>query len=183
MGAMYTSCMEKPGICPVMSVLCYTDSKDYSLERLQSYGVRIMGEEGNLSYQSGISLPSVADLDSMDMVMLETCLAMVCGNEPDFATEFLGFFVEDGLMYLHNMQQALATGDTLTLKLAAHTLKSSSAQIGALQLAAYCREIEHRSQQESPEVLAAWVDAAYAAYTQVCHDLQPWMNSDDESQA
>lgn len=40
------------------------------------------------------------------------------------------------------MHAAVAVGDADALKLAAHTLKSSSANVGAQVLSARCREIE-----------------------------------------
>ena len=52
----------------------------------------------------------------------------------------------DGLpAAISRMRAAAAAGDGATLKITAHSLKSSSAQLGAARLAAVCLQIEHAS--------------------------------------
>lgn len=65
---------------------------------------------------------------------------------------------------------AAAQGDAPAARRAAHTLKSASAQFGAVHLAALCREVEALAQEDHlpearlrlPEVRAALADAAAA---------------------
>ena len=47
------------------------------------------------------------------------------------------------------MRDALACCDALALQQAAHSLKSSSANVGALQLAAFCKEMEALGKAQS----------------------------------
>ncbi len=75
-------------------------------------------------------------------------------------------------MYLHNAPQlldtirdAVAHSDALALQQAAHSLKSSSATVGALQLAAFSKEMEALGKSESMTLavpLLATMEAAYA---------------------
>ena len=55
---------------------------------------------------------------------------------------------------LPQARQALAQGDPEALRHVVHTLKSSSASVGALELSRYCSEIESRLRLQQPEGLA-----------------------------
>jgi hypothetical protein len=55
---------------------------------------------------------------------------------------------------LPQAQQALAQGDPEALRHVVHTLKSSSASVGALELSRCCSEIEGRLRLQQPEGLA-----------------------------
>ncbi|HEY4068611.1 MAG TPA: Hpt domain-containing protein [Burkholderiaceae bacterium] len=54
---------------------------------------------------------------------------------------------------------ARASGDTVAIRLVAHTLKSSSASIGALQLSQLCAQIETTIRTASGEDLDAQLEA------------------------
>jgi CheY-like chemotaxis protein len=54
---------------------------------------------------------------------------------------------------------ARASGDRATLRLVAHTLKSSSASIGALQLSQWCAQVETAIRLESSDDLGPMLDA------------------------
>ncbi len=82
----------------------------------------------------------------LDMNILAEFLAMIIDpdteNAPESVGAFLVAYLQDGTELLHTLRQALDSGDVKTLTRAAHTLKSLSAQIGALPLAERCRELE-----------------------------------------
>lgn len=56
---------------------------------------------------------------------------------------------------LPQAQQALAQGDYEAVRHVVHTLKSSSASVGALELSRCCGEIENRLRAQQPEGLGA----------------------------
>ena len=60
---------------------------------------------------------------------------------------FLQGFVDDGIRLLADARQALQHGDAKALRLAAHTLKSTSATFGAMKLSAAARELEDMARQ------------------------------------
>jgi two-component system sensor histidine kinase/response regulator len=74
------------------------------------------------------------------------------------------------------MQQATAQGDVSTLAMAAHRLKSSSANLGAVKLAAQCLQMEmlgRESRVEHAHPLLAEIQAEFqsvrlALETQLC---------------
>ena len=64
----------------------------------------------------------------------------------DFLVELIDVYLEDTPNRLAQMRQAFAGGDNETLCREAHTVKSSSANVGAMSLAALAREIEAAAQ-------------------------------------
>ncbi len=55
---------------------------------------------------------------------------------------------------MKELRQAAANGDLEKIRTAAHTLKSSSANVGALELAALCKELESKAPKIADK--AAW---------------------------
>jgi HPt (histidine-containing phosphotransfer) domain-containing protein len=111
----------------------------------------------------------------VDYAVFWEFMDMVGGSDPDVANEFISLFIDDARVYLVNMRQALDQGDSKTLNQAAHTLKSNSAQFGAMNLAFYCREIES-AEGESLKVLESLVHNAETEYTKVKRILNTLRN-------
>lgn len=63
---------------------------------------------------------------------------------------------------LPQAQQALAQGDYEAVRHVVHTLKSSSASVGALELSRRCADIENRVRTQQHDGLAERVDALQA---------------------
>jgi HPt (histidine-containing phosphotransfer) domain-containing protein len=64
------------------------------------------------------------------------------GGDVEFINELLQTFYADAEQQIAAMQAALAAADSESLRRAAHSLKSNSAGLGALDLSAHCRELE-----------------------------------------
>jgi PAS domain S-box-containing protein len=103
--------------------------------------------------------PEPCDDPPLDTATFNDFMVMVAGGVPETAYELITLFLEDGSRLLHTMQQALASGDTLTVTRAAHTLKASSAQFGALPLSMRCQELEATSQAGAIHEAAAHLHA------------------------
>jgi CheY-like chemotaxis protein/HPt (histidine-containing phosphotransfer) domain-containing protein len=82
--------------------------------------------------------PSAAVLDPKALDRLQ---GMVSGD-PEFLAELIDTFLEDTPQLLADMGRAVDAGDAAGLALAAHSLKSNSANFGATALADLCRELE-----------------------------------------
>jgi HPt (histidine-containing phosphotransfer) domain-containing protein len=90
---------------------------------------------------------------------LLAALSQATGDDPAFLAELIDTYVADAPNLLTAMRDALATGDSLALRRAAHTLKSNSATFGARRLADLCRRLE---QGEGPsETLLAEAQDEY----------------------
>jgi HPt (histidine-containing phosphotransfer) domain-containing protein len=64
------------------------------------------------------------------------------GGDDDFVRDLIATYIEEGAAMLDGMADAARGADAPAMVRPAHTLKSSSASIGALRLAAICRELE-----------------------------------------
>lgn len=91
----------------------------------------------------------VPDAAAIDMQVIDGLRELGGDDEPGLLLEVVGLFLEDGPRRLVDIERALEQGDLRSLERAAHTLKSSSLNVGATVLAQLCREIElHARKQE-----------------------------------
>jgi HPt (histidine-containing phosphotransfer) domain-containing protein len=82
-------------------------------------------------------------------------------------------FRESLARQLPQLRSALAAGDTNAIRNVAHTLKSSSASIGALRLSALCAELE-------AAVRSGQLDGLQARALRVCAEIENVQPSLDE---
>jgi HPt (histidine-containing phosphotransfer) domain-containing protein len=76
---------------------------------------------------------------------------MVGEKADEILVEMIDCYLEDAPKLLQAIAQAFDRGDAITLRRAAHTLKSSSATFGAKELSHLCRQLELSSQTGTPE--------------------------------
>ena len=67
----------------------------------------------------------------------------------DAFSELVNVFLEDAPGHLARLDAASASGDVAGLVGPAHALKSSSANLGAMQLSAVAKRIEHGARDQS----------------------------------
>lgn len=80
----------------------------------------------------------------VDMNVIEGLRELGGDDDPGLVTELIAMFLDDAPKRLAEIEGALANGDVKRLERAAHTLKSSAANVGAAGLSQLCREIEER---------------------------------------
>ena len=69
-------------------------------------------------------------------------LASSVGGDTGFVAELIGTYLDDAPVHLAEIAAAGASGDAAALVRPAHTLKSSSATVGAMQLSVRARSLE-----------------------------------------
>lgn len=79
--------------------------------------------------------------DHLDMTTIDDFLAIIPGK-PDILIRIIETFLRTSPHFLGEIGAAIKADDPVALQKAAHTMKSSNAQLGALQLAAMCHELE-----------------------------------------
>ena len=77
------------------------------------------------------------------------------GNDEAFIADLVATYVSEGGEHLDAMEQAARIGDAGAIVRPAHTLKSSSAALGAMRLAQIAREIEMAGRSDDATGLAA----------------------------
>jgi HPt (histidine-containing phosphotransfer) domain-containing protein len=70
------------------------------------------------------------------------------------------------------LRAALSRFDTAAIERTAHSVKSSSANVGAMRLSALCRELEGVAGGKDPVEVTVRVDAIEAEYVRVERELQ-----------
>lgn len=88
-----------------------------------------------------------AEASPIDPQALSDLAALADEDNPSFLVNLFGDFIRDTLAHLVAMQAAGRSGDTTALVRHAHTLKSSSGNLGAGAMAELCRTIEHQAAQ------------------------------------
>ncbi|AFY65262.1 response regulator [Geitlerinema sp. PCC 7407] len=84
----------------------------------------------------------VAPLPPIVSTLLETLQAQLGDVTTEILAEVIDSYLQEAPALLGQMQQAIAQADALSLQRAAHTLKSSSATVGALGLSRLSQELE-----------------------------------------
>ena len=86
--------------------------------------------------------PVAAGLETLDHAALADICALQRPGQPDSLELMFRLYLEGASVLIAQIQRALTDGAAEDLCLAAHTLKSSSANLGGQRLAARCRELE-----------------------------------------
>ena len=102
----------------------------------------------------------------MDPKALDGIRALQRPNRPDVLASVLRKYLDNSRDSVDTLRNAIRANDPSALQAVAHRLKSSSAQLGALAVAARCRELEAMGAQknliEADRVLAD-LQCEYAA--------------------
>ena len=79
---------------------------------------------------------------TLDMESLVALRALQAPGQPSLLLRVMDLFETSSAKLMAELEQYLASGDIEAITRAAHTLKSSSANIGATQLAAQAKAVE-----------------------------------------
>ena len=102
----------------------------------------------------------------LDETKLDDLLEMT-GGDPEFLAEMIDSYLETTPPLLEQMQQSLISADAAAFRLAAHTLKSGSADFGAMTLSALCAQLEEMGKAADMDGAAPLVARALELYQQV----------------
>jgi HPt (histidine-containing phosphotransfer) domain-containing protein len=87
------------------------------------------------------------DLPTLDTsVLAELCRSV--GDDRAFVDDLVETYLADGALQLADIESKLAQGDAAGAVRPAHTLKSSSATVGAMRLAARAAELERAGRSD-----------------------------------
>ena len=80
--------------------------------------------------------------NALDRSVLASLRELQDDGDPDIVAEVGGLFLEHSPQKIAAILQAVENGDAKGLQTAAHSLKSSSAYVGAMRLSELSRELE-----------------------------------------
>ncbi|KFB77090.1 Hpt domain-containing protein [Candidatus Accumulibacter cognatus] len=91
------------------------------------------------------SIDSDADATpTFDPSIVQSLPMVADGSNPEFADRVLDMFTRNATTLLAAIDSAMQQGDAKALQRSAHTLKSSSATVGAMALSEKARDLEMR---------------------------------------
>jgi signal transduction histidine kinase/DNA-binding response OmpR family regulator len=108
----------------------------------------------------------------LDRGVLEQIRALQQPGAPSILAQVIGVYLEDSPAMIEGLKQALKTGDIATLTETAHSLKSSSANLGASRLSALCKELELSGKAGATEDLTGLVARIDAEFETARSSLQ-----------
>ena len=85
----------------------------------------------------------------LDLAVLAALRELGGNDEPGLADELVLLFLEDSSRRVRALEDALASGDRTGLLRTAHTLRSSSVNVGARRVARICTELETLAREGS----------------------------------
>jgi histidine phosphotransfer protein HptB len=94
----------------------------------------------------------------------------------DFIDELVETYCVETPQLINQLQQALGSNDADTFRRAAHSIKSSSASIGAMQFSAQAKELEAIGKSGDLSGASALVASLVEAYGRVDQALQDLKN-------
>ncbi len=97
-----------------------------------------------------LSATGIADA-SIDQEVLDKIRTLERNGAPHLVSRLVGLYLQGTLPLIERMKQARADDDYEALRAAAHTLKSSSANVGAMKLQGLCKELESRARDRRVE--------------------------------
>jgi two-component system, sensor histidine kinase and response regulator len=119
------------------------------------------GTDGNTNERKVGTSPPI------DRKALEQIAALKPKGTADILHEVISSYLSSSMDLLRKMRDALPAGDARVLHRAAHSLKSSSANLGALALSGLCAELEAMCRMERMEGAPALVAAIEDEYDRV----------------
>ena len=97
---------------------------------------------------------------------------MSAEGDDSFLNEIIGIFLDDTPKRLDELRSAFAARDQQTFTRAAHSIKGSSSNIGAMRLRVLAEQLEHASRQSSLPGLDAQIPAIEAEFNAVRTELE-----------
>lgn len=88
------------------------------------------------------------------------------GDDEEFVRELVEAYIGEGAGYLEAMTAAAAAGDAAAMVRPAHTMKSSSATMGAMRLSVICRGLEEAGRAGDVEGMSSAVASAQAVWAE-----------------
>ena len=120
-------------------------SKPFTVESLQSMLKRWLEPGSNQPIPDAPAAPVLDEEVVLDQAALDNIRALETAGNSDMLVRVIELYLANSSELMSAMKQAFAENDSESVRQAAHTLKSSSANLGAMTFSETCRLIEEQS--------------------------------------
>jgi CheY-like chemotaxis protein/HPt (histidine-containing phosphotransfer) domain-containing protein len=128
------------------------------------------GEEGSMTIRP-MELTHLESMPVLDESAIDALRDPDLGGDPEFLAEVVEAFLADSPPRLRTIHDSLGGGDAETLARAAHSLKGSSGNFGALRMQRICADIERLSRAGQTEALPPLIERLESEYARVAARL------------
>ena len=108
----------------------------------------------------------------LDQSMLDNIRALQRPGKPDILLKVFDHYLESTPHLLQTLREAIARTDSQGTRMAAHSLKSSSANLGAAALSELCKTLENIARERQLENAEALLSEIETEYVQVVRELE-----------
>ena len=115
-------------------------------------------------------------MSKIDFSVLEQFCELLGEDGKKEANELVQLYLTDAPEQIDLMRQGLSSDDNEQLKRAAHTLKSSSANVGAMDLQRVCQTLEDQAGNIDTTSLSKQVHHIMHQFEAIKTQLQQWIN-------
>lgn len=112
------------------------------------------------------------ELPTIDPEAIANLKELNPGDGGEFLREIVAIYIEDTPKRLADLRACLATGDVTGLTRAAHTIKGSSANVGAQALKAIAERLEFISRREGLGGVAPLIAGCEAEFARATDELR-----------
>jgi signal transduction histidine kinase/DNA-binding response OmpR family regulator len=142
-------------------------AKPFSMQTLQEMLQRWMPAAAPADAASpAVPAKTVNGADVIDRQVLEQLRKVVTNGKPELLERVVKLYLTESPKLIQKMKQAAGAADTGAIASSAHSLKSSSANVGAMALSRYCADIEacaRRAQTEEARRLLERIEAEHGS--------------------
>jgi FOG: HPt domain len=109
----------------------------------------------------------MADHPLIDPQTIENLRALNPDDGDEFLREIVTIYLEDTPQRMAELDQSLASGDLPKFTRAAHSIKGSSANVGAMTVRTIAEQLEHHSVQQGLDGVAPLIATLKAEFARV----------------
>jgi HPt (histidine-containing phosphotransfer) domain-containing protein len=114
----------------------------------------------------------MAEIPVIDLQSIENLRELNPGDNDAFLREIIGIYLDDTPLRLTELDQGLATGDAAKFTRAAHSIKGSSANVGAMTVRSVAETLEHQSAQQGLANVTELIAALRTEYARAEAELR-----------
>ncbi len=129
----------------------------------------------------GAQVPAASAAPAVDLSVIEALRELQAPGAPDIRQRVITLYLQQTPAQLQELRTGLERDDSSAMLRAAHTMKSSSANVGAGGLAELCRDLESRLRQPGGDADAPRIAAIEAEYSRVRRDLEACLEGEGVS--
>lgn len=138
-------------------------SKPFKMKQLEELLLRWLPKAPRQDKETYEAQPE--NEESGENILNINSLKQITALQPDLLAKVVAIYFQNSTSLINTIRSAVASGDASALSMAAHSMKSSSANLGALTLAEFCKELEMRGREnniDGVQSIVSYMEMEYA---------------------